>query len=86
MSYSEAIAQGGALGGAAMGGGRREAAGEARGLLLPVLDARDGALGPQALVEPGCQTARCHGGDGEMGGFCLSLNVWAAVQKCKQCP
>ena len=58
-AYSEAIAQGGALGGAAMVDRSGQTADQAG--LLRVLHRANGALGAETLVEPQGETSGGHG-------------------------
>lgn len=58
-TYGEAIAEGGALGGAAMADRSRQASGEAH--LHLGLDAADGPLGAQALVQAHREPSGSHG-------------------------
>lgn len=60
-TYGKAIAQGGALGGAAMAHRSRETADEAWLLERLRFDRCDGLLSTEALVQPACDASRGHG-------------------------
>ena len=61
MTYSKAIAEGGALGATAMAHRSRQTSDEAWLLGDAGFDGTESTLGTQALVEPQCETPRSHG-------------------------